>query len=102
VPIYRDLWGTQIRASDERLLHIRDRHPELVGLENPISLALEQPDFVVESDRDSSIRVYERRVPDSPVGDKRLRAIVKWHPEDAFLLSSYFTDRARKGRQLWP
>jgi hypothetical protein len=101
VPVWRDVWGVEVRVTEERLGHIH-LHRELIGHEDLVQLTLAEPDFVVSSAQDSSVRIYDRHFADSPVGDKHLWAVVKWSPQDAFLLSAYFADRRRKGTQLWP
>ena len=77
------------------------RRSEMVGQEPMIELTLSSPEIVVESSRDVEVRLYHRRVADSPVGDKLLCVVIRWHPEDAFLLTAFLTSKPKKGRTLW-
>jgi hypothetical protein len=36
------------------------------------------------------------------VGDKHLCVVVKVQEEDAFVVTAYLTDKAKKGKLLWP
>jgi hypothetical protein len=101
LPVWRDVWGVDIRVTGERLEHVR-RHPELAGQKHLIALTLAEPEFVLVSERDPNVRIYDRRFRLVSIGEKHLWVVVKWHAQDAFLLSSHFTDRRRKGIQLWP
>ena len=101
MPVWCDVFGVDVRVSEERLEHLR-LHRDLIGWEDLIRITLLEPDLVVSSTHGEGIRIYDKRFADSPVGDKRLWVIVKWHPQDAFLVTAYFTDRRGKGTQLWP
>ena len=99
--VYADVWGVAVRITDERLGHIV-RRSEMVGQESLIEFTLSLPEVVVQSPRDDDVRLYHRRVVDSPVGDKFLCVVIRWHPEDAFLLTAFFTSKPKKGQVLWP
>jgi hypothetical protein len=101
MPVWRDVWGVEVRASEERLEHAR-MHRELHGYDDLLPLTLAEPDYVFQSQRDPALRIYDRRFELLHIGIKDLWVVVKWHPNDAFLLTAHFTDRRRKGRQLWP
>jgi len=101
LPVWHDVWGATVRVTDERLEHVR-QHRELIGNEQLIPLTLAEPDFVFLSQRGVNVRVYDRQFTLSSIGDKHLWVVVKWHPQEAFLLTSHFTDRRGKGTQLWP
>ena len=89
---YRDFQGHQIRLSAERLAHIHERHPEMIGLERTISEALESPN-VITLDRDDpeSVRLYHRRFTGTLVGDKYIMVAVKFLENDAFVLTAFPT-----------
>ncbi len=101
MPVWRDVWGVEVRVTDERLEHSL-LHPELIGNEHLIPLTLAEPEFVFASHLDPDVRIYDRRFTLASIGEKHLWVIVKWHPQHAFMLTSHFTDRRRKGTQLWP
>jgi len=35
------------------------------------------------------------------IGDKWLCVVVKYFPDDAFIVTAYFTDKPKKGDNLW-
>ena len=90
-----------IRLTDVRLAHILE-HPEMVEYERAIHETLAQPDRVIESLSDSQARLYYRFYIGTRVGDKYLCVVVKVLGEDAFVLTAYFTNKVKRGVQLWP
>jgi hypothetical protein len=36
------------------------------------------------------------------VGDKWLWVVVKYAPDDAFVVTAHLTDKLKQGKQLWP
>jgi hypothetical protein len=66
-----------------------------------IQLAIAEPDVVTISRRDTSVRLYQRLFADSPVGEKFLCAVIKYLPDDSFLLTAYFTDKLKTGDVIW-
>ena len=47
-------------------------------------------------------RLYCRFYVGTRVGDKYLCVVVKVLGEDAFVLTAYLTDRAKRGVRIWP
>lgn len=99
--LLRDFDGLEIRLSDERLGHILE-HPEMVGMETAIEETLLQPTAVIQSLSDREAHLYYRYYVGTMVGDKFLCVVVKVSEDDAFVLTAYLTDKAKKGVQLWP
>jgi hypothetical protein len=99
--VIRDYRGVPVRLTDERLAHILE-HPEMVGLEEPIEATLAHPEKVIESLTDPQAQLYYRFYVGTRVGDKYLCVIVKARGEDAFVLTAYLTDRAKRGVLIWP
>lgn len=97
----KDVEGTNIRLTDERLQHILDR-PEMAGLESSIEETLRSPETVVRSLSDPEARLYYRYYADTAVGGKFLCVVVKIAQDDAFVITAYLTDRIKKGDQIWP
>ncbi len=95
-----DYRGMMIRLTDERLAHILG-HPEMAAMEPRIDETLASPENVVRSASDEQARLYYRRYPDTPVGEKLLCVVVKVLEEDAFVVTSYLTDRIKRGESLW-
>lgn len=98
LPDYR---GRNVRLTDERLAHIQN-HPEMIGLEPLLAMALREPAVVIESPSDSSVLLYYYVLAEPRVGVRWMCVVVKYLEEDAFVLTAYLTDRPKKGRQLWP
>jgi hypothetical protein len=97
----KDYAGRPVRLTDERLAHILE-HPELANLEGALGETLEHPTLVVQSRSDPSAALSYRFYLGTRVGDKWLCVVVKYAPEDAFVLTAYLTDTPKKGEQLWP
>ena len=55
--ILQNCFGKTVRLTEERLEHIRE-HPEMVGLESEISKVLASPEFVVESQTDTGVKLF--------------------------------------------
>ena len=98
---YRDYEGRQVRLTDERLAHIME-HPEMAEMEPKIGETLSRPEQVVESLSDAEARLYYRFYVGTRVGDKHLCVVVRVQEADAFVVTAYLTDKAKKGKLLWP
>jgi len=101
VRFWTDCWGAHIRVTDERLEHILE-HPEMRDQEERIAETVARPERVVRSRSDPDVRLYYRTYVTDLVGEKYLCAVIKWLPEDRFLITAHFTDRIRRGDDLWP
>lgn len=99
--VLRDYRGRPVRLTDERLAHILE-HPELAALETAVAETLEHPTLVVQSRTDASAELSYRFHLGTRVGDKWLCVVVKYMPDNAFVLTAYLTDKPKKGDQLWP
>jgi hypothetical protein len=99
--VIHDYQGASIRLTDERLAHILE-HPEMEGLAGAIEETLGHPEKVVESLSDPEARLYYRFYVGTRVCDKWLCVVVKLTGEDAFVLTAYLPDRAKRGVQVWP
>jgi hypothetical protein len=101
VALFRDRFGFIVRVSAERLEHVL-RHPEMVGLEDLIGVALAEPARVVQSRSDPAVWLYYRGVEETLVGPKLLCVVVKHQARVSYLLTAYLTDRAKRGQRIWP
>jgi len=97
---YTDHQGRRIRLTDERLAHIRE-HPEMAGAEPMIAETLSNPEQVIESMSDAEAHLYYRFYIGTRIGDKHLSVVVKVREPDAFVVTAYLTDKAKKGKKLW-
>ncbi len=100
MPILLDYQNREVRLTEERLAHILD-HPEMVGMETQIADTLTQPNLVRQSRSDESVALLYRFYTQMAIGDKWLCVVVKYLPNDAFIVTAYFTDKPKKGETLW-
>jgi len=99
--ILSDYQGKPVRLTDERLQHILE-HPEMVNMASALQDTLHKPQLVIRSSADESANLNYRYYYGTEVGDKWLCVVVKYATDDAFVLTAYFTDKPKKGEQLWP
>ena len=100
MPILFDYQNRHIRLTEERLAHILI-HPEMVGMELQIAHTLKQPQLVRRSRSDDNVELFYRFYTRMAIGDKWLCVVVKDLIDDAFIVTAYFTDRPKKGQDLW-
>jgi hypothetical protein len=72
------------------------------GLESALTDTVRNPTFVIESRTDAATELNYRFYVGTRVGDKWLCVVVKYAPEDAFVLTAYLTDKPKRGKQVWP
>jgi phage-Barnase-EndoU-ColicinE5/D-RelE like nuclease2 len=96
-----DYTGRVVRLTDERLRHIHE-HSEMVRQERRIREVLQSPDVVWTSHKDASVHLYYRHYARSPAGSKHLLVAVKILEKDAFIITAFFTDEIKGGKQIWP
>ena len=99
--LLHDFNGLAIRLTDERLGHILE-HPEMTSMEAAIEETLRDPERVMQSVTDPSVRLYYRFYFRTIVGGKFLCVVIKMGEHGAFVLTAYLTDRVKKGERLWP
>jgi hypothetical protein len=99
--VIQDCFGTSVRLTDERLEHILD-HPELVGMANELERVLQTPMEVRRSRSDDDVKLFYEFYAQAQVGGKLLCVVVKYLPDDAFVITAYLTDRMKAGEILWP
>jgi hypothetical protein len=101
VRILIDHEGRQVRLTEERLKHLLS-HPEMAGMEQQIIETLKSPESVIQSRTDPAVRLFHRRQITAKFGDKWLCIVVKYLTDDAFVITSYLTDKEKFGTRLWP
>jgi len=101
VKILTDYQGRAVRLTEERLAHVLE-HPEMRGMEPALEETVRHPTLVIESYADLPVQLNYRFYIGTRVGDKWLCVIVKYAPEDAFVLTAYLTDKPKRGKQIWP
>ena len=100
MPILPDYQNRPVRLTEERLTHILT-HPEMVGMESQIADTLKYPQLVCKSRSDESAALFYRFYTQTAIGDKWLCVVVKYLADDAFIVTAYFTDKPKKGDDLW-
>lgn len=96
-----DCFGRRVRLTEERLAHILE-HPEMVGMESEIDATIGTPNLVRLSRSDSGVRLFYNFCPETVVGGKWLCVVVKYAEADAFVVTTYLTDKPKAGEDLWP
>ena len=95
-----DYSGRTIRLSEERRAHILE-HPEMSSQFDRLKATVALPDFVVATLADPSVHVYHRLYPQTPVTRKYMLVAVKLLPDNAFVLTAFFSSRRKKGVTVW-
>ena len=99
--LLRDCFGHAVRLTDERLAHIME-HAELAGMEDEIERVLEKPSQVNRSRSDDDVKLFYEFYARTRVGGKWFCVVVKYLPNDAFVITAYLTDTVKAGEILWP
>jgi len=92
--------GRRIRLTEVQWLHIVFFHPEVEGEQNRIKSVLKKPEVVVEG-ATSDTKVCYRMFRVTPVSRKYLAVVIKVLDGEGFIMTSYFTERIRRGKVLW-
>lgn len=99
--IIHDCFGRSVRLTDERIVHIL-QHPEMAGMEIEIERILQSPAEVRVSRSDSTVQLFYEYYSRTRVGEKWLCVVVKYSPDDAFVVTAYLTDQIKAGDTIWP
>lgn len=97
---FPDVWKNSISLTDERKAHLLE-HPEMKEQEGKIAEALLEPDTVLRSRSDDTIRLFYRFYRRLVVGEKYLCVVVKYAESNIFIITAYFTDKVKRGEVLW-
>jgi hypothetical protein len=89
-----------VRLTTERLEHIL-MHPEMSSMLAEITVTLSDPDYVIRSRSDESALLHFRYYRATIVGDKWLSVVVKYHEQDAFIVTAFLTNKLHKGDVVW-
>lgn len=99
--VIRDCFGLDVRLTDERLTHIL-QHAEMVGMEAEIERVLQAPTEVRVSRSDDDVKLFYEFYARTSLGGKWLCIVVKYLPDDAFVITAYLTDTMKTGETVWP
>ena len=72
------------------------------GMREEIIHTLQTPSEVRISHSDSAARLFYEFYSRTIVGDKWLCVVVKYLPDDAFVITAYLTDKLKTGERVWP
>jgi len=97
----RDCFGRAVRLTDERVAHIL-QHEEMAGMETDIERVLQMPTEVRVSRSDNTVQLFYEFYARTRVGGKWLCVVVKYPPDDAFVVTAYLTDQLKPGETIWP
>jgi hypothetical protein len=96
-----DFQGRDIRLTDERLTHILE-HTEMAGQEGRIAETLLTPQSVIVSHHDTRVHLYHKLFESTPVTRKYMGVMVKSLVDDTFVITTFFTNKEKKGVRIWP
>ena len=99
--IIRDCFGRSVRLTDERTAHIL-QHQEMAEMEAEIERVLQAPAEVRVSRSDNTVQLFYEFYARMLVGGKWLCVVVKYPPDDAFVVTAYLTDQLKAGETIWP
>ena len=94
-----DFQGRAVFLTEEAWLHtILPPHDYMGEMPEAVLETVQHPDDVRKSNtRPETVRLYYRRFSDTPVGDKWVCVVVKYLPDEAYILTAYATDRIKAG-----
>ena len=70
-------------------------------MEEEISLVLAAPAEVRVSRSDETVKLFYEYYARTRVGGKWLCVVVKYPPDDAFVVTAYLTDQLKAGETIW-
>ena len=73
----------------------------MIRQEEKIEETLKSPEIVRHSLRDENVHLYYKFYAKTPVGQKYLLVGVKVFNGEGFVITSFFTDRIKKGEVVW-
>ena len=92
--------GRTIRLSEAQWRHILFFHPEVKDGQKKITEVIQNPEVALEG-ATKDTRVFYRFYSSTPVTSKYLAVVIKLLNREGFIITSYFTQRMRKGVILW-
>ncbi len=95
-----DCFSRSVRLTDERLAHVL-QHREMTGMAQEIERVLQAPTEVRISRSDGAVRLFYEFYARTMVGRKWLCVVVKYTPDDAFMVTAYLTDQLKAGEIIW-
>lgn len=90
----------RIRLTDVQQLHMLFFHPEVEGEQEKMRDVLKNPEIVIEGATEDTRICYEF-YPSTPVASKYLAVVIKVLDGEGFIITSYLTEKVRRGKILW-
>ena len=91
----------RLRLTEVRWRHIVFFHPEVTEVKERIEETIKNPDIVIEgATRDTKLcyKLYHS----TPVASSKYLAVaIRILNEEGFIITSYFTERVKRGKILW-
>lgn len=78
------------------------QHPEMVGMEAEMTRVLQAPAEVRVSRSDHTVELFYEYYAKTRVGGKWLCVVVKYAPDEGFVVTAYLTDQLKAGERIWP
>jgi len=96
----RDLFERKVILSLKQYLHII-RREEMKGQEEKIKQTLKDPDEIRRSVKDENVLLFYKYFLNTPISEKYLVVVVKVLNKKGNIITSYFSDRIKKGEIVW-
>jgi len=96
----RSKLGKVIVLDENRWKHVLE-HPEMENQRFKIEETLVDPDEVRESVYTSSIWLFYKLYANTPVSEKYLLVVVEVLDGEGFIVTTFFTDKVKKGGLIW-
>lgn len=87
--------GRKVRLTHTQWNHVTLRHGELRGQETKIKETLQEPDFVLYSERDDNYQ-YHKFYSETPVSEKYLLVVVRQLNDEGFVITAFFLRKVRE------
>lgn len=72
------------------------KHPVMKDREEDVKLTLENPDEIRQSKQNARVLLYYRKS-----GDYHTCVVVRTLDGEAFIITTYVTDRIKEGKNIW-
>jgi len=94
-------FGKNIILNEGKYDHVCKRHPEVFGEIDKMKKTLVSPQMVRRSLYDEKVWLFYRFFENTPVTEKYLMVAAKILNDKGFVVTSYFTDKAKMGEEIW-
>jgi hypothetical protein len=74
----------------------------MAGMEGELERVLQKPTEVRVSRSDDNVRLFYEFYERTEIDGKWLCIVVKYLPNDAFVITAYLTDSIKAGETVWP